>query len=132
MNTPTHAYDKQLIGSLFLFQGAYFVITGIWPVLNMESFMMATGPKQDTWLVQMVGLLATSIGLTFLVSALRKRHLPILLAYTVSLSFLTMDIVYVANEVIGRIYLLDAAIQFLFLIALTILLTRRKQQHLRR
>ncbi len=123
----TQAYHKAIY-SIFLFQGAYFVITGIWPILNMESFVMATGPKLETWLVKMVGLLATSIGLTFLVSALRKRSLPMLLAYAASSSFLIMDIIYVANQTIRRIYLLDAAIQFAFLASMTFFIIRKQQR----
>lgn len=120
-------YHKAIY-SLFLFEGAYFVITGIWPILNMSSFMIATGPKQDTWLVEMVGLLAVSIGLTFLVSALRRKHLPILLAYSSSFSFLAMDIIYVAKGVIQHTYLLDAAIQFAFLTCLTFFVIRKQLQ----
>ncbi len=118
-----HAQNK-VLANVFLFQGAYFVITGIWPILNMASFITATGPKQDTWLVEMVGLLSTSIGLTYLVASLRKQRLPIVLGYAASVSFLIMDVTYVASRVISRIYLLDAAIQCLFLGALTFFLLK--------
>lgn len=117
------------LGNVFLMQGIYFVVTGIWPLLNMASFITATGPKQDTWLVEMVGLLSASIGLTYIVASLRKHPLPILLGYTVSVSFLIMDIVYVARDEMSRIYLLDAAIQAAFIIAATILLVMRPQSN---
>ncbi|HWK59427.1 MAG TPA: hypothetical protein VNQ80_18940 [Parapedobacter sp.] len=117
----TATYNKRL-GNVFLIQGVYFVVTGIWPLLNMASFIMATGPKQDTWLVEMVGLLSAAVGLTFIVSSLRRHPLPVLLGYTVSASFLLMDIVYVANGQIDRIYLLDAAIQAAFIAVLTVIL----------
>ncbi len=122
------ATDRAL-RNVFLFQGAYFIVTGIWPLLNMESFLTATGPKQDTWLVEMVGLLAASIGLTFVVSSLGKQRLPTLLGYAVATSFLIMDIVYFASGVMGRIYLLDAAIQFVFIMVMTLLLLRKPQQN---
>jgi len=117
----TATYNKRL-GNVFLIQGVYFVVTGIWPLLNMASFIMATGPKQDTWLVEMVGLLSAAVGLTFIVSSLRRQPLPLLLGYTVSASFLLMDIIYVANGQIDRIYLLDAAIQAAFIAVLTVIL----------
>ncbi len=116
--------QNKALATIFLFQGAYFVVTGIWPVLNMASFITATGPKQDTWLVEMVGLLSASIGLTYLVASLRKQRLPLVLGYATSVSFLVMDITYVASQVINRIYLLDAAIQCLFLTALTFFLIK--------
>lgn len=126
MNESIH--QNKTINGLFIFQGCYFVVTGVWPVVNIASFMMATGPKQETWMAQMVGLLSISIGLTFLRSALRRRGLPIFLGYLVSLSFFTMDIVFVANGTIRPVYLIDAAIQLLFLILLSVLLLIKHRQ----
>ncbi|MBK1441558.1 hypothetical protein JHJ32_16285 [Parapedobacter sp. ISTM3] len=121
--------NRGVLGNAFLFQGAYFIITGIWPLLNMESFLVATGPKQDTWLVEMVGLLAASIGLTFIVASLRKQRLPMLLGYSAALSFLVMDILYVARGDISRVYLLDAAIQAIFIAAITFFGARKPEQN---
>jgi len=92
----------------------------------MASFISATGPKQDIWLVQMVGLLSIAIGLTFLQAALRRKNLPVFLAYTVSLNFLVMDVVCVANGTIRNIYLIDAVIQGIFMLLLTIFLIRNR------
>src|SRR5690606_32313762 len=116
-----------MLGNVFLFQGAYFIIAGIWPLLGMDSFITATGPKQDIWLVEMVGLLSTSIGLTFIVASLRRQKLPLVLGYSVALSFLFMDLVYVIKGVIGRVYLLDGAVQLLFIAAISFLVIKRKQ-----
>ncbi len=44
-------------------QGIYYVATGLWPILNMRSFEMVTGPKRDKWLVKTVGALITAIGI---------------------------------------------------------------------
>jgi len=113
------------LGTVFLAQGIYFIVTGIWPLLNMASFITATGPKQDTWLVEMVGLLSASIGLTFIVSSLRKHPLPVLLGYAAAISFLVMDINYVSTDQISRIYLIDAIIQAAFIAAMTVILGLR-------
>lgn len=121
MATATHSKG---LGNVFLVQGIYFVVTGIWPLLNMASFITATGPKQDTWLVEMVGLLSTSIGLTYIVTSLRRRALPILLSYSVSFSFLVMDLIYVMSGEIDQIYLLDAGIQAAFIITVTVILAK--------
>jgi len=118
------AIYKKGLGSAFLVQGIYFVVTGIWPVVNMASFITATGPKQDTWLVEMVGLLSTSIGLTYIVTSLRRRALPVLLGYSVSFSFLVMDLIYVIRGEIDQIYLLDAGIQAAFIIAVTVIVAK--------
>ncbi|SFB85454.1 hypothetical protein SAMN05421747_101529 [Parapedobacter composti] len=123
MDRPPHT--NRALSNVFLSQGIYFVIAGIWPIINMESFILATGPKQDTWLVEMVGLLSISIGLTFLVASLRNAPLPIVLGYTVAVSFLVMDVIYVTSGVIPRVYLLDAAIQLIFLTAVSIFILRK-------
>lgn len=118
---------KKALSNVFLFQGAYFIITGIWPLLGMDSFIAATGPKQDTWLVEMIGLLSASVGLTFIVTSLRRQKPPLVLGYSVALSFLLMDLIYVIKSVIGRVYLLDASIQFAFIALVTFLVIKRKQ-----
>lgn len=126
MATVTHSKG---LGNAFLIQGIYFVVTGVWPLLNMASFITATGPKQDTWLVEMVGLLSASIGLTFIVSTLRRGRLPVVLGYAVAISFLMMDVIYVATGEMDRIYLIDAAIQAAFIVAVTIMLGLRLRSH---
>ncbi len=50
---------KQVIA---LAQGIYFLISGIWPILNMRTFLKITGPKTELWLVKTVGLLVAAIG----------------------------------------------------------------------
>ncbi len=42
---------------LLLVQGIYFLMTAIWPIVHLESFMIVTGYKTDQWLVQARALL---------------------------------------------------------------------------
>ena len=49
-----------------LVQGIYFLITGIWPLIHMHSFLAITGPKTDLWLVKTVGLILAVIGAVLL------------------------------------------------------------------
>ena len=126
MATVTHSKG---LGNVFLIQGIYFVVTGVWPLINMSSFITATGPKQDTWLVEMVGLLSVSVGLTFIISSLRRGQLPMVLGYMVTISFLIMDVIYVTAGEMGRIYLVDAFIQAAFIVAVTIMLGLRLWSH---
>jgi hypothetical protein len=97
-------------------QGAYYVLTGVWPLLHLPSFEAVTGPKGDDWLVRMVGLLAAAIGLTLLLAA-RRADPPSeirLLAITSALSFAGVDVFYAAADRIADIYLLDAAVELGF------------------
>lgn len=45
-------------------QGIYFLLTGLWPLVSIESFQWVTGPKTDLWLVYCVGCLVAVIGVT--------------------------------------------------------------------
>jgi hypothetical protein len=35
-----------------LAQGAYHLVTGVWPLVSMRTFASVTGPKVDKWLVK--------------------------------------------------------------------------------
>lgn len=51
-----------------LTQGIYFMLAGVWPLVNIHSFEVITGPKVDVWLVKTVGLLVAVIGAVLLLS----------------------------------------------------------------
>jgi hypothetical protein len=93
-------------------QGAFFVATGLWPVVHMRSFEAVTGPKRDRWLVRTVGLLLSCVGAA-LVSASRSgitRPLVIVGAATPAV-LAAVDVWYVAKRRISKVYLLDAAVE---------------------
>ena len=97
----------------------YFILTGIWPIVSIRSFMAVTGPKTDIWLVRTVGLLVTAVGLTIACAAAQHSFTtPILvLAISSSLALLCIDNIYVFRGVISRIYLVDAAAEALLIVA---------------
>ena len=92
-------------------QGSYYLATGLWPLVSMRSFEAVTGPKVDKWLVQMVGLLAATIGVTLLVGSRTKGRVGnevLTLAVTSAVSFAGIDVVPAARRRISLIYLGDA------------------------
>jgi hypothetical protein len=95
-------------------QGAYYMITGLWPLIHLSSFEAVTGPKTDHWLVRTVGLLAAAIGLALLAGARRRETgtttLPTL-ALSSALAFAAVDVWYGLRGVISPIYLADGVIQ---------------------
>lgn len=107
----------QVLKLAFL-HGLYFFIAGIWPILHMPSFIAVTGPKTDLWLVRTVGMLALVIGAGLMMSAIRKFvTLPIIFIGTgAALGFILIDVIYVIQNVISPIYLLDACIEIIFLV----------------
>jgi hypothetical protein len=49
-----------------LAQGAYYLLTGVWPLLSLRTFELVTGPKTDDWLVRTVGVLVLAVVLAVL------------------------------------------------------------------
>jgi hypothetical protein len=103
---------------LLLVEGVYFLMTGVWPLVHLESFLAVTGPKRDLWLVQTVGALLGVMGLTMLLGAWRRAGAEaIFLAVAAAATLATVDVVFVARRAIGPIYLLDALAELLLLAA---------------
>lgn len=102
------------------FQAAYYVGTGLWPLASRRSFEAVTGPKVDWWLVQMVGLLAATIGTAIAVGTREQRPAPAIrtLAVLSAFSFAGIDIAYVARRRISPIYLGDAAVELALIAAI--------------
>lgn len=96
--------------ALALVQGVFYAATGLWALLDLDSFMAVTGPKTDHWLVKTVGILVTVIG-AVLILAWRRRRVTaeiVLLAVGSALSLAAIDLVYVSSGTISPAYLLDA------------------------
>jgi hypothetical protein len=96
-------------------QGLFYLVTGVWPLVHIDSFQAVTGPKTDLWLVYTVGLLVAVIGGVLLIAAVRRRVTAevALLAVGAALALAGIDVVFVAREVIRPIYLADAAVEVL-------------------
>lgn len=94
-----------------LLHGIYYFVTGVWPLLHIESFIWISGPKYDIWLVKTVGIILAVIGLSLFSAGLKKRIQPetILLALGSAAGLASVDIYYAAIiDRIYDIYLLDA------------------------
>jgi hypothetical protein len=95
-------------------QAAYYLSTGIWPVLHRSSFEALTGRKQDYWLVRTVGLLATSVGLGLYAGSRDDSEVSAdmkVAAIASSVGFAGIDLIEVARGRISPVYLLDLAVQ---------------------
>jgi hypothetical protein len=106
-SSPRIPLDRALAAG----QGAYFLVTGLWPLVSLKSFYAVTGPKRDGWLVQTVGSMIACIGGTLLLGA-RRRTVPAevrWLATSSGAALLAVDVVFVRRRRIPRIYLADAA-----------------------
>ena len=92
-------------------QGAFYVATGVWGLVDLASFQAVTGPKNDLWLVRTVAVLVLVVGSVLLVAAARLRVTfeMVLLAMGCALGLTVIDVAYVTAGAIGPVYLLDAA-----------------------
>jgi len=101
-----------------LVQGLYYLATGVWPLVSIDTFLAVTGPKTDLWLVQTVGALIGVIGAILLVAAARRQAgvEATLLALGSALALAAVDVTFVTRGVIDRIYLLDALAEVILVV----------------
>ena len=111
-------------------QTTYYLLTAIWPLVDINSFMVVSGPKTDIWLVKTVAALLLAICCGFLAGLFLKGNKlqTIILAMASCLGLILIDCYYALNGTISKIYLLDAGIQAVFLLAWVILLFNRKNR----
>jgi hypothetical protein len=104
-------------GYVALVQGLYYFLTGLWPLVSIETFQGVTGPKTDLWLVKTVGVLIAVIGAALMRAGVRGEVTPslILLAVASAAGLAGVDVIYVAKGVIARIYLLDTLVELVLI-----------------
>lgn len=93
-----------------LLQALYYLVTGLWPLLHIKSFVKVTGPKTDLWLVKTVGVLISVIAAALGMAGVQRsvnREMA-LLGLSSAASLTAVDVVYVACRRISPVYLLDA------------------------
>ena len=108
-----HGMSGSAAVAIALVQGGFYAATGIWALVDLDSFMAVTGPKVDHWLVKTVGALVTVIGGVLLAAAGRRRVTSeiALLGAGCALSLAAIDVIYVSLGRISSIYLLDAIVE---------------------
>lgn len=100
-----------------LSQGIFYVLTGMWPIVSIESFQLVTGPKHDLWLVKTVGAILSVIGTTLIIAGIRQEPMlsTAVLAIGSAVVLAGVDIIYFKKRIIAAIYLLDALTEFLLI-----------------
>jgi len=93
-------------------QAAYFVVSGLWPIFHLASFMAVTGPKREGWLVQTFGALITGTGLVLAAGPADRSATR--LAVVSALTLAAADTWFVARGRIRPVYLGDAALELAF------------------
>jgi small-conductance mechanosensitive channel len=111
-------------------QGLYFLATGVWPLVSVDTFQAVTGQKTDHliadppskvdhWMLYTISVLIIAIAIVLLASAWRRRRSfeVALLGLLSAVGLAIIDVVYVARGTIWPIYLADAAAEVVIIIA---------------
>jgi hypothetical protein len=101
-----------------LVQGSFFLVTGVWPFIHIESFQWVTGRKTDLWLVKTVGVLLAVIGAGLLLAAMSNQVTSSLglIGAGSAAGLIAIELNYVFKGAISRIYLVDSVIELGFLV----------------
>jgi hypothetical protein len=118
-------------------QGVYWLITGCWPLISINTFQAVTGPKADNlatgleadhWLVNTVAVLIVADSFVFLVAAIRSSVSfdVVVLGITSTTALMSIDILYASRGTISRVYLADAGLELLLMFLWIWCLVRRR------
>jgi hypothetical protein len=128
----------RLYRSICWIQGTYFLLTGVWPLVSIETFQFVTGRKTDHlvtgreadhWLVNTVAVLVIAIGIPLLFSAWRGRFSMeiLILGIAAAVGLIGIDVVYVARGTISAVYMIDAVLEAAIVIAWLVCVGRIRQ-----
>ena len=108
---------------LALLQGIYYAASGLWPLLHMPSFLAVTGPKQDVWLVNTVGVLVCVIAGVLLFAAVRRAVVPEvrLLGAGSAAALASIEFYYGMTGKIWPVYLLDGVLELILVLLWAVL-----------
>jgi hypothetical protein len=109
--------NKKLYFILLWTQGIYTLLTALWGLLDINSFMDVTGPKTDIWLVKTVSVLLVAIAISLLSGLIDDSFkLPVaILGLSNSIAMAFIDFYYTLNNTISKVYALDGIIEVLFI-----------------
>jgi hypothetical protein len=102
-----------------LAQGCYYVVSGLWPVVHLASFLAITGPKTDYWLVQSFGVVIAAVGAVLLWRASHGRVDQATRQFGIATSCAVagIDFWFVFRGAISPVYLADGFIELVLAFA---------------
>lgn len=120
-----------MTGKIYLFllwaQGLYTLLTALWGLLDIESFMIVTGPKTDVWLVKTVSVVLAAVALSLLAHLNAYNPLPaIILGFGCSAGLAAIDFYYSLRGTISVVYLWDGVLEVVFAFLWLYVFVRRR------
>ena len=110
-------------------QAVYYLLTALWGLIDIDSFMQVTGPKTDIWLVKTVSVLLIPLVVCFAGGFFFNTN-PLqvmLVALTSAAGLAAIDFYYTANNVIKWVYAADGVVQCIFILLWIYLLARYRK-----
>jgi hypothetical protein len=100
-------------------QGAYYLATGVWPLIHRRSFEAISGKKRDFWLAETVGAITAAVGLTLTLAGKREDASPeiTLLGVGTAAGFAAVDFAHGLKRQISAVYLIDGVLQLAIIAA---------------
>jgi hypothetical protein len=119
---------RKVYKALLWIRGGYTFLTALWGLVDIDSFMVITGPKTDIWLVKTVTVLLLPISLCFFYALFFKtdERLISILGMLTSLALACIDFYYTANKTIRWVYAVDGVLEMIFCIAWIYVLVKSK------
>jgi len=120
---------RKIYRALLGIQGGYTLLTALWGLVDIDSFMAVTGPKTDIWLVKTVSVVLLAVAAALLCFLwVRSDPLPaIVLGFLTSAGLAAIDFYYSTKGVISQVYALDGVAEVLFALIWIYLLKERKR-----
>jgi hypothetical protein len=110
-------------------QSLYILITAVWPLIDIDTFMAVTGPKTDIWLVKTVGAILLAVAITMITHLFTSgSRLPVIvLCLTTATALTFVDFYYALRDVISEIYIVDGVLELIFIGGWLYMITFKKE-----
>ncbi|MGH2398648.1 MAG: hypothetical protein ACRDFA_12515 [bacterium] len=108
--------------ALLRFQGIFYLLTGLWPFVHLESFVSVVGPMPDVFQLHVTSGLIVVIAGVLIAGSRRGEPASVVLGIASALTFVVLDVAYA--RILRDIYWLDAAVEAAIAILLLVLVTR--------
>jgi hypothetical protein len=116
--TAAVAPKVSAVQAILLVQGCYYLLTGLWAVLDADSFQRITGEKSDLPLVRTVSVLLVAIAGGLVLAARKPQPCAeiVCVAVATAAGLTAIDVVHVSARVLAPVYLIDAAAEVALLL----------------
>ncbi|HSR99015.1 MAG TPA: FAD-dependent oxidoreductase [Kofleriaceae bacterium] len=105
------ALQPQLTRTTRVVQGAYYVATGLWPVLHLRSFEAVTGRKKHGWFIRALGGAIAAVGVALLTNELAARRRAPRLGLGAAVALGVAGLFVTATRRGSRAYVADAVVE---------------------